>query len=420
MNEPASIPELVAKHLLTPDEHQKVLELLNRGMADLASAEPRESAETDSFRLDGIADTGNAGGDLRRLLAAPEIAAKGSGDRRDREGANEGFVVCPGSDAVVLRFRRNGLPVPGADAAPAPAMGDGPGSTAALPERLVAVVLTHRGLGTLDPLAGNDTAIAAAGRRLACTGSVSVGSIPFGTPPVPTPAVAVVGIIDEPKHLTTQRFKDEGDAIILLGTPVDTADPLQGLGGSAYLKTVHGQTAGRLPQVDLEAAKTLHTTLLGLIHEGVVKSAHGCHEGGLAVALAESCLSNQTAEETVQFLGATVDLSAVGQAASLPAAPSGAKQTEQEADAAGRLAACPTVRLDALLFGEAQNRVVLSVAATDAGRVVKQAQIMGVPAMVIGKAGGDTLSVKAATGEFSAPIAELHAAWWNSIARAMA
>ena len=78
------------------------------------------------------------------------------------------------------------------------------------------------------------------------------------------------------------------------------------------------------------------------------------------------------------------------------------------------------MRLDALLFGETQNRVIISVAATDAGRVVKQAKLLGVPATVIGKVGGETLSLKVPSGELSAPVADLHDAWWNSIARAMA
>jgi phosphoribosylformylglycinamidine synthase len=215
----------------------------------------------------------------------------------------------------------------------------------------------------------------------------------------PTPTVAVVGVIDDPKHITTQWFKDEGDAILLLGTAVDLADPLQGLGGSACLKTIHGQKNGLPPRVDLEAAAVLHTTLIGLIHEGVVKSAHDCSDGGLAVALAESCFSNQVARETFRFVGAAVDLTAL----SGNAAP-------------GQ----PSPRLDALLFGETQNRVVISVAAADAARVVKQANLMGVPAAVIGTVGGDTLSVKTASAEFSAPVAALHDPWWNAIARAMA
>jgi phosphoribosylformylglycinamidine synthase len=136
----------------------------------------------------------------------------------------------------------------------------------------------------------------------------------------------------------------------------------------------------------------LHTTLLGLIREGVVKSAHDCSEGGLAVTVAESCFSQQVARESHRCLGATVDLSAC---------------------AAG-------ARLDALLLGEAQNRVVISVAAIDAGRVLKQVRTMGVPVFQIGTVGGEVLSLKTPAAEFSAPVAELHDGWWNSIARVMA
>ena len=84
----------------------------------------------------------------------------------------------------------------------------------------------------------------------------------------PTPTVAVVGIVEKLEHVTTQWFKDEGDAIILLGDAVDPADPLQGLGGSAYLKVIHGQKNGSPPRCDLEKARTLHTTLIGLINPG--------------------------------------------------------------------------------------------------------------------------------------------------------
>jgi len=73
-----------------------------------------------------------------------------------------------------------------------------------------------------------------------------------------------------------------------------------------------------------------------------------------------------------------------------------------------------------LLFGETQSRVVISCKALDAVKVVERAKLMGVPAVHIGKVGGDKLTVKTVAGEFSAPLTELHDAWWNSIARAMA
>jgi hypothetical protein len=126
----------------------------------------------------------------------------------------------------------------------------------------------------------------------------------------------MVGIIEKPEHITTQWFKDEGDVIILLGEPVDQADPILGLGGSAYLQVVHGQKTGTPPRCDLETEKTLHTTLLGLIQSGLVKSAHDCSEGGLAVTLAESCISQIVGRNTPRLIGAEVDLSyAIGRPA---------------------------------------------------------------------------------------------------------
>jgi phosphoribosylformylglycinamidine (FGAM) synthase-like enzyme len=116
-----------------------------------------------------------------------------------------------------------------------------------------------------------------------------------------------------------------------------------------------------------------------------------CSEGGLAVALAESCISQLIARDTPRLIGATVDLSAM-----------------------------KDVRLDALLFGETQSRIVITCKTLDAVKVVERAKLMGVPAVQIGKVGGDKLTVKTVGGEFSAPLTELHDPWWNSIARAMA
>ena len=134
----------------------------------------------------------------------------------------------------------------------------------------------------------------------------------------PTPTVAMVGMIEKPEHITTQWFKDEGDAIILLGDVVDASDPLLGLGGSAYLQRVHGLKDGTPPRCDLEKEKELHLALRALIHSGAVKSAHDCSEGGLAVALAECCISQQIARETPRLIGAQVDLTALAGSPSPP------------------------------------------------------------------------------------------------------
>jgi len=160
----------------------------------------------------------------------------------------------------------------------------------------------------------------------------------------------------------------------------------------------------------------LQTTLLGLIQSGLVRSAHDCSEGGLAVCLAESCISQLVARETPRLIGATVDLSVV--ATSRQSAASQSEPSEEKNAALSRDAA--TLRLDALLFGESQSRVVITCRALDAVKAVERAKLMGVSAQPIGRVGGDQLTVKTGGGGFSVPLTELHDAWWHSIARAMA
>ena len=287
----------------------------------------------------------------------------------------------------------------------------------------------------LDPYEGAKTVVAEVARNLACAGAVPLGStdnLNYGNPhnpeifwqlresvrglaeacrafnaPVtggnvslynqnpggpidPTPTVAMVGLVEKPEHVTTQWFKDEGDAIILLGEVVDKDDPLLGLGGSAYLQVIHGLKTGTPPRCDLDKEKELHLALRALIHSGVVKSAHDCSEGGLAVALAECCISQQIARETPRLIGAGIDLSAL-----------------------------PDVRVDGLLFGESQGRVVISVPHVQAGKVLAQAKILGVPAVQLGVVGGNALQIKASQGTLTWDLRELHDIWWNAIARAM-
>ena len=330
----------------------------------------------------------------------------------------------------------------------------------ALPEKFIALTVDcNAAYVYLDPYEGCKTAVAEAARNLACAGATPLGTtdnLNFGNPynpeifwqlkesvrglaeacrvfnaPVtggnvslynqspdgaidPTPTVAMVGLIEKPEHITTQWFKDEGDVIILLGDVADTNDPLLGLGGSAYLKTIHGLKTGLPPRCDLVKEKTLHDALRGWIQSGAVKSAHDCSEGGLAVALAECCISRLVARDTPRLIGAEVDLGFVGQGSSLSPGPpktTGAQPEGQDAR--------PTIRLDALLFGEAQGRIVISVASHNAAKVLAQAKILEIPAAKLGVTGGSRLQIKTASGDLTWDLAELHDLWWNSIARAM-
>jgi phosphoribosylformylglycinamidine synthase len=420
--------------------------------------EPEYLKEARAFRLDQISQTPDPRRDLLKLLAWPTIASKNWVYRQYDHMVRDGSVICPGSDAAVLRIKADSLPDVGQASSLSQTKNGNGDRQDACPTKLIA--LTADGNGTyvyLDPYEGAKSVVAEACRNLACSGAVPLGTTDnlnmaspmkpelfwqikesvrglaeacraFNAPvtggncslynqspngPIdPTPTVVVVGLIEKPEYVTTQWFKDAGDAIILLGDAVDASDPLLGLGGSAYLQVIHGKKTGAPPRCDLETAKTLHTTLLGLIQSGLVKSAHDCSEGGLAVCLAESSMSQLVARETPRLIGATVDLSLVGRESS--------RAQKSESEGKSGLDGVSPHRIDALLFGETQSRVVITCKPLDAVKVVERAKLMGVPAVQIGKVGGNQLVIKTGAGEFSAPVAELHDVWWNSIARAMA
>ena len=354
--------------------------------------------------------------ELRRLLAWPTIASKNWVYRQYDHMVRDGSALCPGSDAAVIRIKADSLPETG---------------DAAVGEKYLALSVDCNGTYVyLDPYEGAKIAVAEAARNLACSGATPLGAtdnLNFANPhnpelfwqlqesvrgladacraldaPItggncslynhPTPTVALVGLIEKPEHITTQWFKDEGDAIILLGEPMDLADPLRGMGGSAWLQCLHGLKTGTPPRCDLEGERRLHTTLRGLIYCGLIRSAHDCSEGGLAVALAESCISRQIARDTPRLIGAQVDLT---------------------------FALAKDTRIDALLFGESQGRIVISVAPADVVKVVERSKIMGVSAVRIGTVGGVELAVKLGAVEAKWPVSDLHDLWWNAIARAM-
>jgi phosphoribosylformylglycinamidine synthase len=396
--------------------------------------EPKYFQAVRAFRLETVPDTKSAEADLKRLLSWPTIASKNWIYRQYDHSVRDNTVVAPGSDAAVLRIKEDSLPI---------FSGNGQNKTSSsIPEKIIAFTVDCNATYVyLDPYEGGKIAVAEAARNLACSGAVPLGTtdnLNFGNPhqpelfyqlkesvrglaeacrffnaPVtggncslynqsssgpidPTPTVAMVGLIDNLAHITTQWFKDEGEAIILLGPIIDEGDPLLGLGGSAYLQCVHGQKTGTPPRCDLAREKALHDVLRELIKAGLIKSAHDCSEGGIAVALAESCISQQIARETPRLIGATIDLSALGKASN--AAP---------------------LRLDALLFGETQSRVIISVPPAKVAEVLRRTKARNVAAAEIGKVGGAELQIRATQGTLSARVTELHDLWWNAIARAM-
>ncbi|WP_025844376.1 phosphoribosylformylglycinamidine synthase subunit PurL [Brevibacillus agri] len=202
-------------------------------------------------------------------------------------------------------------------------------------------------------------------------GNVSFYNERSGDAIYPTPTVGMVGLITDVDHITTQDFKNEGDAIILLG------ETFAELGGSEYQKLATGSISGRPPQIDLNKEAAVQKLVLTAIRKGLVNSAHDLSEGGLGVALAESCFG--------KGIGAQVELSS-------------------------------ELRNDVLLFSESQSRILLSASPEQAEAILALAGEHGVPAEKIGTIGGDRLVVNVNGAEaINASIQEVKAAWKDAI-----
>ncbi len=335
---------------------------------------------------------------LRQLLRDPTIASKNWVYRQYDHMVRTGTVVRPGSDAAVFHLREAN-------------------------KFLAATTDCNSLYCRLDPREGGKIAVAEAARNLTCSGAKPLAvsdNLNFGNPykpenfwqlreavegmaeacrefqtPViggnvslynespagvvdPTPTVAMVGLIEREEWITTQHFKAAGDAVILLG------DFGSEMGGSRYLKVIHGQKIGRPPRLDYARERALQETLRELIHAGKIRSAHDCSEGGIAVALAECCFN------PAGSLGAKIDLGAA-----------------------------TISRLDQILFNETQSRGVISCMAEDVAGILEFAANAKLPAAQLGTVGGDALEITAAGETLRWPIAEIHADWHDAIANAL-
>jgi phosphoribosylformylglycinamidine synthase len=333
---------------------------------------------------------------LLELLKSPTIASKNWVYRQYDHMVQDGTIVAPGSDAAVIRINLD-----------RPDLGfQGTGA-----KYLAFTTDCNSTYCYLDPREGAKTAVAEAYRNLVCSGAKPLAvtdNLNFGNPmdphifwqfrecvegaseacryfntpvtggnvsfynesPVaaidPTPTIGMLGIIDDPKHITTQWFKDDGDVVLLLG------ELGAELGGSEYLKRIHKLKKGAPPRMDMRHAKKISDATLKFIRKGWVKSAHDCSEGGIAVALAECCMSNGDA-----MMGATIHLPVKA----------------------------------AALFGESQSRVILTATPDNAAKILAS----GLPVKKIGVVGGDTLRI----GKLSWSAAKLRNAWWSAIGRLM-
>jgi phosphoribosylformylglycinamidine synthase len=348
----------------------------------------REGASVDTTRYPEVTDLNGA---LERILASPTVASKEwVYNQYDYMVRTETFVH-PGSDAAVVGV---------------------PGTRKAL-----AMTTDCNGRYVyLDPEVGGRIAVSEAARNIVCSGGEPLAvtdNLNFGSPekpeifwqlqkavdgmaeacrelnaPViggnvslynenakgaiyPTPVVGMVGLVHDIDHITTQGFKREGDVILLLG------ETKAELGGSEFQYVLHGVTEGRPPQLDLAVEKRLQAAVLGAIRQGLVASAHDLSEGGLAVALAESCISGG--------IGAKVNFASA-------------------------------LRNDIALFSESQSRVLLSASPEKADSLKAWLEQQGVPYQVLGTVKGRELQIQVnGTEVIRSSVDRLEEVWKEAI-----
>jgi phosphoribosylformylglycinamidine synthase len=340
-------------------------------------------------------------GDLLKLLSSGNIASKQWVYRQYDHMVRTNTAILPGADAAVVRIKET--------------------------RRALAMTLDGNGrYCAANPREGTKLIVAEAARNVVCVGArpiaitnclnfasperpevmwsfsevvdgmaeacraletpVVSGNVSFyneteGRGILPTPVIGMVGLIEDVRRVVSPGFKKEGDVIALLGTTQDD------LSMSEYAVSVGGMTtaaiaaAGKVPMLDLERERAVQNACLEAAEAGLLLSAHDASDGGLAVALAESCFSSLGREA----IGAEVDLK-------------------------GSLG--PT----ALLFGESPSRIIISFDSSDDGTVQEIAERNNAPFTILGRVGGTGLTItvnrhKAVVSE----VAELEVPWRTSL-----
>ena len=354
------------------------------------AARPANQDELQQLDLPAIQEPSDFAATLRLLLGSPNLAAKEWIYRQYDHFVRSNTVVAPGADAAVIRVK---------------------GSA----KGLALTVDGNSRYCYLDPYVGGVLAVAEAARNLACVGARPIGltdCLNFGSPenpqvmwqfaavihgmrdacialnvPVvsgnvsfynetdgkpiyPTPTVGMVGLVTKVERVVTPWFKSAGDIVVLLGRTREE------LGGSEYLKVVHGLVKGTPPWIDLKLEQSVQSTCVEAIDRGILRSAHDISDGGLAVALAECCIGGPD-----KPLGVRIDAHEV-------------------------------IRADALLFSESQSRIIVSVEEKNLSQLQEVAAARRVPAQVIGAAGGTRFIIQPL---LQLPVEELRSVWANGL-----
>jgi len=352
-----------------------------------------------------LAAAGNLTGNLKQLLASPNICGKRWVWQQYDHMVQTNTVEGPGAgDAGVIRIKGS--------------------------QRGLAMALDGNGRWCyLDPKLGAMHAVADAARNVACCGATPVGAtncLNFGNPekpqimwqfsqvvdgitkacealdvPItggnvsfynetlgegiyPTPVLGIVGTLDDVHKAVFPHFREPGRAVVLLrgSEPGDRVDAESEFGSSEYAKEILGAVWGFPPALELEREAALQKGLVEMIRAGLVDSAHDCSEGGIAVTLAESAFS--------RGVGMKVELSAQG----LPA--------------------------EFVLFGEDASRVVVSCDRSNLTGIKQIAVKYGISADLIGETVPELLEIKLDGGVVvSASVDELRQVYESALETAL-
>ncbi len=372
--------------------------LANAPLYDMPYSKPEYLDELNSFDVSIVSEPADFNSALIMLLSSPIIASKRWVYEQYDHMVQTNTIVLPGSDAAVLRLKGTN-------------------------KAIAAVTDCNSRYCLLNPYRGAQIAVAEAARNLVCSGAEPAAvtdCLNFGNPekpdrfwqfkncvegitdvckffniPVvsgnvsfynespkgpinPTPTIGMIGIIDDASKVCMQYFKNEGDIIVLIGECGGE------LGGSEYLKLIHGTVKGDAPELNLNRELSVQQTALEAIRNGLVHSAHDCSEGGLAVAVAESCISSD------DMIGAKIEL-----------------ENDNE-------------RTDALLFGESQSRIIISCSRQNLSMIKKIADKYNALLTVIGRTGGNELEIyRNDSSIISLPLLTLHDAWAGVLERSL-
>jgi len=355
------------------------------------AARPVQQDQVQQLDLGRVKEPKDLGATLKQLLASPNLASKEWIYRQYDQFVRTNTVVGPGADAAVIRIK----------------------GTA---KGLALTVDGNSRYCYLDPYVGGVIAVVEAARNLACVGArpigltdclnfgspenpevmwqfaqviqgmrdactalnvpVVSGNVSFynetdGTPIYPTPTIGMVGLIDKVERAMTPWFKAPGDVVVMLGRTREE------LGGSEYLKTVHGLTRGTPPWIDLKIEQAVQACCLEAIDRQLLSSAHDVSDGGLAVTLAECCIGHPD-----KLLGVRIETHEM-------------------------------IRGDASLFSESQSRIVVSLKEENLDRLKEIAARHNAPMQVIGAVGGTRLTIQPLV---QLPVDELKTIWANALA----